>query len=63
MISSPRPTIRSTSPQRAAGSGKSARRVVVSGVVVTSQSSNCARSVRPAWPLKVTSGYGGRTGR
>jgi biotin operon repressor len=55
MISSPRPTIRPISPERAAGSGNSARRVVVSGLVVTSQSSNCARSVLPAWPLKVIS--------
>jgi len=29
--------------------------VVVSGPVVTLQSSNCTRSVLPAWPLKVIS--------
>jgi hypothetical protein len=62
IISRPRPTIRSTSPGRAAWSGNSARRVVVSGRVVTWQSSNCARSVLPAWPLKVISYVGGRTG-
>ena len=62
MISSPRPTIRSTSPGRAAWSGSSARRVVVSGLVVTWQSSNCARSVRPAWPVKVISYVCDRTG-
>ncbi len=62
MISRPRPTIRSTSPERAAWSGNSARRVVVSGRVVTWQSSNCARSVLPAWPLKVISYVGDRTG-
>ena len=62
MISRPRPTIRSTSPGRAAWSGNSARRVVVSGHVVTWQSSNCARSVLPAWPLKVISYIGDRTG-
>src|SRR5215831_17656729 len=55
MISRPRPTIRSTSPGRAAWSGNSARRVVASGLVVTWQSSNCARSLLPAWPLKVIS--------
>ena len=49
MISRPRPTIRSTSPARAAWSGNSARRVVVSGRVVTWQSSTCARSVLLAW--------------
>ena len=62
MISRPRPTIRSTSSGRAAWSGSSARRVVVSGVVVTWQSSNCARSVLPAWPLKVISYVCDRTG-
>jgi hypothetical protein len=62
MISSPRPTIRSTSPGSAAGSGISARRVVVSGLVVTVQSSNCACSVLPAWPLKVISYVRDRTG-
>ena len=62
IISRPRPTIRSTSPGRAAWSGNSARRVVVSGRVVTWQSSNCARSVLPAWPLKVISYVGDRTG-
>ena len=62
IISRPRPTIRSTSPGRAAWSGNSARRVVVSGHVVTWQSSNCARSVLPAWPLKVISYVGDRTG-
>ncbi len=45
---SPRPVIRSTSPVRAAWSGSSARRVVVPGPTVTSQSSNSARSVEPA---------------
>jgi hypothetical protein len=62
MTSRPRPTIRSTSPGRAAWSGNSARSVVVSGRVVTWQSSNCARSVLPAWPLKVISYIGDRTG-
>jgi hypothetical protein len=62
MISRPRPTIRSTSSGRAAWSGSSARRVVVSGVVVTWQSSNCARSVLPAGPLKVISYVCDRTG-
>jgi len=45
---SPRPVIRSTSPDRAAWSGSSARRVVVPGPTMTSQSSNSARSVEPA---------------
>jgi hypothetical protein len=62
MISRPSPTIRSTSSGRAAWSGSSARRVVVSRVVVTWQSSNCARSVLPAGPLKVTSYVCDRTG-
>ncbi len=62
VTTSPSPTIRCTSPERAAWSGSSARRVVVSGPVVTLQSSNCARSVLPAWPLKVTSYVCGRTG-
>jgi hypothetical protein len=34
----------------------------VSGPMVTLQSSNCARSVLPAWPLKVISYVCGRTG-
>ena len=55
LISSPSPAIRCTSPERAAWSGSSARRVVVSGPVVTLQSSNCARSVLSAWPVKVIS--------
>jgi hypothetical protein len=62
MMTSPRPTIRCTSPERAAWSGSSARRIVVSGPVVTLHSSNCARSVLPAWPLKVISYVCGRTG-
>jgi hypothetical protein len=61
MISRPRPTIRSISPGRAAWSGKSARSVVASGLVMTWQSSNCARSVRPARPLKVISNVCDRT--
>jgi MFS family permease len=62
VISSPRPTTRSTSPGRAAWSGSSARSVVVSGLVMTSQSSNCARSVLPAGPLKLMSYVSSRTG-
>src|SRR5262249_43864054 len=49
-------------PERAAWSGRSARRVVVSRPVVTWQSSNCARSVLSAWPLKVISYVCGPTG-
>ena len=59
--SSRRPVIRCTSPERAAGSGSSARRVVLPGPMVTSQSSNCARSTGPAWPVKVISYVRGRT--
>ena len=47
--------IRSTSPARAASSGSSARRVVLSGPTRTSQSSNSALSPAPAWPAKVIS--------
>ena len=43
-------------------SGSSAWRVVVSGPVVTSQSSNCAHSVLPAWPKMVISYVRDRTG-
>lgn len=53
--SSRRPVIRCTSPERAAGSGSSVRRVVVPGPMVTSQSSNSARRTGPAWPVKVIS--------
>ena len=53
--SSRRPVIRCTSPERAAGSGSRARRVVVPGPMVTSQSSNSARRTGPAWPVKVIS--------
>lgn len=62
ITTSPRPTIRCTSPERAAWSDSSARRVVVSGPVVTLHSSNCARSVLPAWPRKVMSYVSRATG-
>lgn len=62
ITTSPRPTIRCTSPERAAWSDSSARRVVVSGPVVTLHSSNCARSVLPAWPRKVISYVSRATG-
>ena len=55
VTSSPRPAMRCMSPERAATSGSSARRVVVSGPAVTLQSSNCAHSVLSAWPIKVIS--------
>ena len=45
---SPRPLIRSMSPESAPWSGRSARRVVVPGPTVISQSSNSADSVLPA---------------
>src|SRR6266516_4871664 len=53
--SSPRPVIRSTSPERAAWSGSSARRVVVASPTVTWQSSFLARSAEPAWRMEVIS--------
>ena len=55
MTSSPKPLIRSISPDRAPRSGSSVRRVVVPGPMVTSQSSNSARSVLLARPRKVIS--------
>ena len=60
MTSSPRPVIRMTSPLRAAWSGSSARRVVLPGSTMTSQSSNSARKVLPACPAKVISYVCGR---
>src|SRR5580704_997849 len=55
ITSSPRLLIRSISPDRAPRSGSSVRRVVVPGPIVTSQSSNSARSVVPARPRNVIS--------
>jgi hypothetical protein len=55
MTSSPRLLIRSIRPDRAPRSGSSARRVVVPGPMVTSQSSNSALSVVPACPRNVIS--------
>ena len=55
ITSSPRLLIRSISPARAPRSGSSARRVVVPGPMVTSQSSNSVRSVVPACPRNVIS--------
>ena len=62
MTSSPRLLIRSISPDKAPRSGSSARRVVVPGPIVTSQSSNSARSVVPACPKKVISNVWDCTG-
>src|SRR5439155_2218449 len=55
ITSSPRLLIRSIRPDRAPRSGSSARRVVVPGPMVTSQSSNSALSVVPACPRNVIS--------
>ena len=46
---------------RAAWSGSSARRVVLSGLRVIWQSSNSARTVVPAWPVKAISYVRDRT--
>ena len=53
--SSRRAAIRCMSPAKAAGSGSSARRVVVAWPTVTSQSSNSARNTGSARPTKVIS--------
>jgi hypothetical protein len=55
MTSSPRLLIRSISPDKAPRSSSSARRVVVPGPMVTSQSSNSVRTTVPACPRNVIS--------
>ena len=60
--SSRRLAIRCRSPWRPPWSGSSARKVVVPGPTLISQSSNSARSKAPAWPAKVISYVRGCTG-